>query len=157
MKTILLIDDDEAIRSTFGIALRSKGYRVIEANSGQTGFDLAQQQLPDLILSDISMPGGDGQALLRQIRQDEELSSKQVVLMTGRADLVTPRNGMEQGADDFLIKPVTLDALLRCVEARMNRAQISWRVEAGCSPSCARRCTRTCRTNFSPRSAASSA
>jgi two-component system sensor histidine kinase/response regulator len=129
MKTILIIDDDEGIRSTFGMALRSKGYRVIEADSGLTGFELAQQQLPDLILSDISMPGGDGQALLHHIRNNPELSSKQVVLMTGRADLVTPRKGMEQGADDFLVKPVSLQDLFQCVDARMNRAQINWRVE----------------------------
>ena len=129
MKTILLIDDDEGIRSIFGLALRSRGYRVIEADSGSTGFEVATQQLPDLILSDISMPSGDGQALLKKIREHPELSTKQVVLMTGRADLVTPRKGMESGADDFLVKPVGLDDLLRCVEARLNRATVHWRME----------------------------
>jgi signal transduction histidine kinase len=129
MKLILLIDDDEQIRLTFGLALRKQGYRVIEADSGITGLELARQQMPDLILSDINMPGGDGQALLHHIRADPELSSKQVVLMTGRPDLVSPRRGMEDGADDFLVKPVTLEALLSCTEARLKRADIHWRVE----------------------------
>jgi signal transduction histidine kinase len=129
MKTILLIDDSLMLRMTFGKALREVGYNVIEADSGVAGLALARQHLPDLILSDIQMPGGDGTTLLREIRHDPVLKARQLVLMTGRPDLVTPRKGMEDGADDFLVKPVNLDALLKCVEARLNRAAISWRVE----------------------------
>ena len=129
MKTILLLDDDESILSVFSMALRHHGYRVIEASSGDEGIELAKKHLPDLILSDISMPGKDGQAVLQTIRQHPELSTKQVVLMTGQTHLVTQRRGMELGADDFLVKPVSLGDLLRCVEARLERAQIHWRVE----------------------------
>jgi len=129
MKTILLIDDEECIRSVFGMALRHQGYRVIEAESGDMGIELAHKHLPDLILTDISMPGSDGQAVLQKIRQDPELSTKQVVLMTGQTHLVTLRKGMEAGADDFLVKPVSMEALLNCVAARLKRAQIHWRVE----------------------------
>ena len=129
MKIILLIDDDEQIRKSFGPALRHHGYRVIEADNGVTGLELARLQMPDLILTDINMPGGNGQALLHQIRVDSELSSKQVVLMTGRPDMVTPRRGMEEGADDFLVKPISREALLSCMEARLRRADIHWRVE----------------------------
>jgi len=129
MKTILLLDDDENILSTFSLALRHHGYHVIEASSGDVGIELAIKHLPDLILSDISMPGKDGQAVLQSIREHPELSTKQVVLMTGQTHLVTPRRGMELGADDFLVKPISLGDLLRCVEARLQRAQIHWRVE----------------------------
>src|SRR5476649_558626 len=113
----------------FGMALRRSGYHVIEADSGVFGLAMARQHLPDLVLSDIHMPGGDGSTLLQDLRRDPELKSKQVVLMTVRPDLVTPRRGMEEGADDFLVKPVDLKALLSCVEARFRRASISWRVE----------------------------
>src|SRR5476649_1392529 len=113
----------------FGMALRRSGHNVIEADSGVIGLQMARQHLPDLILTDSNMPGGDGATLLHDIRCDPELRSKQVVLMTGRPDLVTPRKGMEEGADDFLVKPVGLDALRSCVEARFSRAAISWRVE----------------------------
>src|SRR5271155_5725803 len=129
MKTILLVDDDQQVRAMFGLALRKHGYHVIEADSGVAGLAMARQHLPDLILSDIHMPGGDGSTLLRDIRLDPELKSKQVVLITGRPDLVTPRAGMEEGADDFLVKPVDLKAVLSCVQARFSRASISWRVE----------------------------
>jgi len=117
------------LRKSFCQALGRNGYNVIEAASGVAGLALARKHLPDLVLSDINMPDGDGETLLRDIRHDPELRSTQVVLMTGRPDLVTPRKGMEEGADDFLVKPVSLEALLACVEARFNRASISWRVE----------------------------
>jgi len=129
MKNILLVDDDLQVRTMFGLALRRNGYQVLEAASGAEALALARQHLPDLILTDIHMPGGDGATLLHDIRRDPELRSKQVVLMTGRPDLVTPRKGMEEGADDFLVKPISLDALLSCVRARFGRASINWRVE----------------------------
>lgn len=129
MKTILLVDDDQQLRMMFKAALEGSGHRVIEADSGVTGLQMARQHLPDLILSDIHMPGGDGSTFLRDIRHDPELRSKQVVLMTGRPDLVTQRKGMEDGADDFLVKPVGLKALINCVEARLHRASVNWRVE----------------------------
>lgn len=129
MKTILLIDDEEGVRTTFGHVLRRSGYHVIESDSGSIGLELARRHLPDLILTDFEMPGGDGASVLRGIRQDPELRSKQVVLMTGRPDLITPRKGMDEGADDFLVKPVSREALLNCMKARFSRASISWRIE----------------------------
>jgi two-component system, sensor histidine kinase and response regulator len=129
MKTVLIVDDDRQLREMFSRALERKGYRIIEADSGPAGLAMARKYLPDLILSDIHMPGGDGSTLLRDIRHDPELRGKQVVLMTGRPDLITPRGGMEDGADDFLVKPVEIKALLNCVEARFARALINWRVE----------------------------
>lgn len=129
MKTILIVDDDEALRTTFAFVLRRKGYRIVEANSGTTGLEAARQYLPDMVLSDIHMPGGDGTTLLHALRSDPELRSRQIVLMTGKSELVTPRKGMEEGADDFLVKPISMESLLNCVEARFRRASVSWRVE----------------------------
>jgi len=129
MKTILLIDDDEGMLYSYGLMLRKSGYRVLEASSGSLGFKMAQQHLPDLILSDINMPGGDGTKLLRDLRADAALKSVQIVLMTGKPELATPRRVMEEGADDFLVKPVSMGALLACLEARFNRASVDWRVE----------------------------
>jgi two-component system sensor histidine kinase/response regulator len=124
-----MVDDDDVILSTFSMALRNAGYRVFEAKTGLTALEVAQEQLPDLIISDINMPGGDGEALLHHIRQHPDLSHKQVVLMTGQGDQRTSRRGMEAGADDFLVKPIGLAALLSCVEARLKRARVNWRVE----------------------------
>jgi CheY-like chemotaxis protein len=120
MKTILLVDDDDILRELLGRALRKKGYRVIEADSGVEGFEKAQKHFPDLILTDICMPGGDGATLLRKIRDDPELQSRQVVVMSGKPDQLLPLTGTEGGADDFLVKPVSIKELLSCVLARLN-------------------------------------
>jgi DNA-binding response OmpR family regulator len=131
MNTILLIDDDDVLRNNYKAALEASGYRVIEASSGNTGYELAQKHLPDLILTDIGMPNGDGQSLLGRIRQDPILNRKQVILITGDLNGLSPRKGMEAGADDFLLKPVNLETLVNCVKARLTRAAIHWRVEDG--------------------------
>jgi two-component system sensor histidine kinase/response regulator len=131
MNTILLVDDDDVLRSNYKLALEQSGYRVIEASSGNAGYKLAQSHLPDLILSDIGMPDGDGQSVLQRIRQDPSLNRSQVVLITGDLNGMSPRKGMEAGADDFLLKPVNLETLVNCVRARLVRAAIHWRVEDG--------------------------
>jgi CheY-like chemotaxis protein len=120
MKTILLVDDDQQVREVFGLALRRNGYYVIEAHSGFEGLEMAREHLPDLILSDVLMPEGDGATLLRGVRRDPKLKSTQVVLMTGSPELVTPRKDMEEWPDDFLLKPVGLQRLLSCVQARVR-------------------------------------
>jgi CheY-like chemotaxis protein len=116
MKKILLVDDDQQLRTLFGSILRGRGYYVIEADSGVAGLEMARKHLPDLILSDIDMPGGDGASLLRDIRRDPELKSRQFILMSGS----TPNKGAQDGADDFLTKPVSLQALLSCLTARFG-------------------------------------
>lgn len=129
MKTILLIDDDEAVLSIFELGLRQHGYRVITASAGEEGFAKARQHFPDVILCDVNMPGTDGRTVLQALRENPELAAKQIVLITGNTQDLTPRAGMELGADDFLVKPFSLDALVRCIEARLKRADVHWRVE----------------------------
>jgi DNA-binding response OmpR family regulator len=119
MKTILLVDDDKSVRTLYGLALRRNGYQVIEADSGSMALDLARKHLPDLILSDIIIPGSDGVSFLRQIRRDPDLGNRQFVLMSGSPDVVTSYKGIEE-ADDFLVKPISLRELLNCVKARFN-------------------------------------
>ena len=151
MKTILLIDDSQETREAIGEALRANGYNVIEADSGVGGLEMARKHLPDLILSDIHMPGGDGSTLLRDIRRDSELRARQVVLMTGRSNFVPSRKSMEEGADDFLVKPVSLQTLLNCVKARFSRASINWRVEDQSLAQLRSWCRLNCHTKFLPR------
>lgn len=129
MQTVLIIDDDLAVLDAYRFALEDAGYCVVTATSGDEGIAVARRKLPDLILSDIHMPGTDGRSVLRAIREDPALSHKQVVLMTGNPTQATPRAGMELGADDFLIKPFGFDDLTRCVAARLQRAKVHWRVE----------------------------
>jgi two-component system sensor histidine kinase/response regulator len=129
MKTILVIDDDAALCNMLSTALKQGGHHALTADSGSVGIELARKYLPDLILCDIAMPGMDGRSVLQALREDSELGATQIVLMTGNVRDVTPRSGMELGADDFLVKPFTFDELTRCVDARLKRASVHWRVE----------------------------
>jgi CheY-like chemotaxis protein len=105
MQTILLIDDDEALRSLIVAALQDAGYDVIEAANGATGADLARHHLPDLIISDVVMQGADGYDLLKVLRQDPATAGIPLILVTGYGSKDGMRRGMQEGADDYLTKP----------------------------------------------------
>ncbi len=127
MKTILLVDDDPQLRTFLGLTLRGSGYSVIEADSGIAGLELARKHLPDLILSDIDMPGGDGASLLREVRSDPKLKFRPFVLMSGRPDLIGAQD-IEKKADGFLAKPVRREELLDCLKKRLDHSTC-WRAE----------------------------
>jgi CheY-like chemotaxis protein len=127
MKTILLVDDDPQLRILLGLTLRGSGYSVIEADSGIAGLELARKHLPDLILSDIDMPGGDGASLLREVRGNPELRFRQFVLMSGRPDLIGAQD-IQEKADGFLAKPVRREELLGCMKKCLDHST-SWRAE----------------------------
>jgi DNA-binding response OmpR family regulator len=118
MKTILLVDDEQPVRTLYGLVLRRNGYHVLEADSGGAALDMARKHLPDLILSDIIIPGSDGVSLLRKIRVDPDLKYRPVVLMSGSPGVVTSYKGIE-AADDFLVKPIGLQELLNCIKTRL--------------------------------------
>jgi two-component system sensor histidine kinase/response regulator len=127
--TILIIDDDAHLAAVMALGLETNGYSTMVAADGIIGLEMAHAHMPDLILCDVDMPGKDGRVLLRELRADPKLSDRQFVLMTGRAPMANQRSGMDLGADDFLLKPFDLAALIRCVEARMARAGLSRRID----------------------------
>jgi two-component system, sensor histidine kinase and response regulator len=127
--TILIIDDDAHLGAVMALGLETQGYTTMCAPNGIVGLEMANAHMPDLILCDVDMPGKDGRLLLKELRANPKLSDRQFVLMTGRAPLANQRTGMDLGADDFLLKPFDLAALIRCVEARMTRAGLSRRMD----------------------------
>lgn len=129
LKTILIIDDDVHLAATYAMGLESHGYRALCAANAAIGWDMAHAHLPDLILCDIEMPGKDGRRLLQDMRADAALADRPFVLMTGKAAFGNERAAMDLGADDFLLKPIALPALMGCVAARLRRAELSRRVD----------------------------
>jgi two-component system, sensor histidine kinase and response regulator len=126
---ILIIDDDAHLGAVMALGLETKGYSTLCAPNGTVGLEMAHAHMPDLILCDVDMPGKDGRTLLKELRADPKLADRQFVLMTGRAPLASQRSGMDLGADDFLLKPFELSALIRCVEARMARAGLGHKMD----------------------------
>jgi two-component system, sensor histidine kinase and response regulator len=123
MKKILVIDDEEWLREMMLLALRQRGFEVIEAENGEKGIEVARKEIPDLILCDVNMDKVDGYLTLSSLRSEAVTASIPFILMTGLADQAGMRHGMELGADDYLPKPFTIEALYAAVEARLKKAK----------------------------------
>src|SRR5436309_811830 len=123
MKKILVIDDEIWLREMILLALSQKGYEVVEAVNGEEGIIKARQELPDLILCDVNMQKVDGYLTLSSLRSEPATAAIPFILMTGLADNAGMRHGMELGADDYLPKPFTIEALYAAVETRLKKAQ----------------------------------
>lgn len=123
MKKILVIDDEAWLREMMLLALRQRGFEVIEAENGEKGVETARRELPDLVLCDINMEKLDGYAVLSALRSTPSTASIPFILMTGLADQAGMRHGMELGADDYLPKPFTIEGLYAAVEARLKKAK----------------------------------
>jgi len=124
MNKILVIDDEEWLREMVQMALRHKGFEVREAHNGQEGVEFARKELPDLVLCDVNMGKMDGYQTLAALRSEQATASIPFILMTGAADNSGMRQGMELGADDYLPKPFSIDALYGAVDARLKKAQL---------------------------------
>jgi two-component system, sensor histidine kinase and response regulator len=123
MKKILVIDDEEWLREMVHMALQRQGFDVVEAENGAAGIESAKRELPDLILCDVNMAVVDGYRTLSALRNEPATAAIPFILMTGLADNAGMRYGMELGADDYLPKPFTIEALYAAVEARLRKAQ----------------------------------
>src|ERR1017187_9777718 len=118
MKRILVIDDEVWLREMVHIALAQQGYDVLEAENGAVGIEKARKELPD-----VNMEKVDGYLTLSALRNEPTTAAIPFILMTGLADNAGMRHGMELGADDYLPKPFSIEALYAAVEARLKKAQ----------------------------------
>jgi signal transduction histidine kinase len=121
---ILVIDDEERLREMMNLALREKGFEVIEAENGEQGIEVARQEIPDLILCDVNMDKVDGYLTLSSLRNNPSTAAIPFILMTGLADNAGMRHGMELGADDYLPKPFSIANLYAAVNARLQKAKL---------------------------------
>lgn len=123
MKKILLIDDSEFILEGTSTLLQFEGYEVLTAHNGTTGVAAAIEHLPDLIICDVSMPDIDGFEVLRRLRENKSTESTRFIFLTARAEKSDMRTGMASGADDYLIKPFTVDELLTAIETQWKKTE----------------------------------
>jgi serine/threonine-protein kinase PpkA len=121
MTTILIVEDDDAIRNNVIRLLKLEGYEIDSAINGRLGLERAKAVRPDVVISDVSMPEMDGFDLLEAIRADRELAATSVMLLTALDDRASMRRGMTAGADDYLAKPFTRVELLDALEGLLKR------------------------------------
>ncbi|MHB1134941.1 MAG: response regulator transcription factor [Chloroflexota bacterium] len=120
-KHILTIDDDASVTKMLKRALVYEGYDVSVAQDGKEGLAVAQVRPPDLVILDVMMPEVDGLEVCRRLRADG--SDVPVLMLTARDAVADRVRGLEQGADDYLIKPFALEELLARVKALLRRHQ----------------------------------
>ena len=123
MKTILLIEDDEAIRENTAELLEMAGFAVLTAENGQLGVAQALAARPDLVICDIMMPVLDGYGVLQIFNQNAQLAGVPFIFLTAKTERTDLRRGMELGADDYLTKPFDKAELLSAITGRLNRFQ----------------------------------
>jgi signal transduction histidine kinase len=121
MPKILVIEDEHSLRRDIIEMLTFEGHEVVGAENGVMGVEQALAHAPDLILCDIMMPELDGYGVLAALRRHEATAAVPFVFLTARTDKIDLRQGMEQGADDYLTKPFTITELLKSVESRLRR------------------------------------
>ena len=110
---LLLVDDDAAALQVYSELLRTVGYEVWEASTGQEGLRAARERRPDLVLLDVMLPDISGVEVCRQIKADPALPDTFVVLFSGRATSSAHKvGGLETGADDYLVKTIPVDEFL---------------------------------------------
>lgn len=110
-KTILLVEDNKDIRSYVKEHLE-RHYRVLEADNGTEAFNIVLKEFPDLVVTDIMMPGVDGLELCSMIKNDLQTGHIPVILLTARTMVMHVKEGFLSGADDYVVKPFNVDVLL---------------------------------------------
>ncbi|MEZ4738325.1 MAG: response regulator [Flavobacteriales bacterium] len=124
MKTILLIEDDADMRENTAEILELANYRVMKAENGRRGVEIARKEVPDLVLCDIMMPELDGFGVLHMLGRNPETAEVPFIFLSAKAERSDVRKGMELGADDYLTKPFEESELLNAVEGRLKRSDL---------------------------------
>lgn len=115
---ILVIDDDPKVTSMIKKGLIYEGYDVRVANNGRDGLIQILEQSPDLVVLDVMMPGIDGLEVCRRLRKDGNIP---ILMVTGRDSIADRVEGLETGADDYLVKPFAFEELAARIKALLRR------------------------------------
>jgi K+-sensing histidine kinase KdpD len=121
-KKILVIEDDASLREfMIKYFLEKQGYNVVTAENGLVGVEKARHEMPDLIISDIMMPQMNGYEVLRELQRDTRTAEIPFIFLTAMSNRSDIRDGMNLGADDFLIKPFMSHELLAAINKRFEK------------------------------------
>jgi DNA-binding NarL/FixJ family response regulator len=131
---VLLVDDEPGLREAVQAYLEDSGFGVDVAGNAQEGWQLLQQRLPDLVISDVMMPQVDGYQFLKQMREDPRFKSLPVVFLTARGMTSDRIQGYQAGCDAYLPKPFDPDELVAIVENLLERRTSRSGAEDGETP-----------------------
>lgn len=140
--TVVLVEDDKAIRRFVQVSLESESIRVVEAEIGRRGLSLAASARPDLVIVDLGLPDMDGVDLIRQLR---DWSSVPVIVLSARTREEEKVAALDAGADDYLTKPFGVAELLARIRAHLRRR------DRGASDDTSKLCFGTVEVDFAMR------
>lgn len=123
-RSILIIDDEPALRLGLAATIRREGYRVFTASFGYEGLEIARREQPDLILSDVMMPPPNGFEMRRIMSQDPQLAGIPFIFLTALTGVDDRVTGIRDGADDYVTKPFVKAELLARIEAVLRRVDM---------------------------------
>jgi two-component system response regulator MtrA len=115
---VLVVDDDVDLAEMLGIVLRSEGMETAFCHNGKDAVPAFRRESPDLVLLDLMLPGMDGLAVCRALRSE---SSVPIVMLTARGDTLDIVEGLQSGADDYIVKPFKPRELVARIHARLRR------------------------------------
>ncbi|OUR62897.1 two-component system response regulator [Bermanella sp. 47_1433_sub80_T6] len=122
MARVLIVDDSPTETFTLKSMLEAKGFEVLEAENGADGVALAREELPDVVLMDIVMPGLNGFQATRQLTKDAKTAHIPVIIVTTKDQETDKVWGQRQGAKGYLVKPVTEDQLAQTIQSVIDEA-----------------------------------
>jgi two-component system phosphate regulon response regulator PhoB len=119
---VLVVEDEPALLTMLRYNLEKQGFRVDEAGDGQEALTRVAESPPDLVLLDWMLPSVSGLEVCRQIRRDPRTRAMPVIMLTARAEDQDAVRGLDTGADDYITKPFSMEALLARIRALLRRA-----------------------------------
>ncbi len=120
---ILIVDDDPDIRDVLKLTLSEENYEVIEAENGEEALKIISAKAPDLILLDYKMPKMDGRQVCRHVKKDILLRHLPIIMVTGKGEINDKVNGIDAGADDYVVKPFEPKELLARIRMIIRRTE----------------------------------
>ncbi len=116
--TILIVDDEPQIRRVMRTTLSSNGYAVLEAKNGEEALEMIRKERPELVLLDVNMPGMSGLEVCREIRDQSDIA---IIMLTVRNTEHDKVMALDAGADDYVVKPFSIEELLARIRAALRR------------------------------------
>ena len=120
-KTVLIVDDEAAIREMIAVALQMAGYRCLEASNAQSAHAIVVDHQPDIILLDWMMPDVSGIELARRLKRETAYADIPIIMLTARSEEDNKIQGLEAGADDYITKPFSPRELIARLKAVLRR------------------------------------
>ena len=122
MIRILIVEDEEKIARFIELELMHEGYKVIKANNGRTGLEIAERGEADLVILDVMLPEINGLEVLRRLRKSSDVP---VIMLTARDAVMDKVSGLDAGADDYITKPFAIEELLARIRTALKKRVVT--------------------------------